>query len=74
MKYPVNTKLFTKDGRIHGNGLVISHVRDKDHGHMNIIKNDYGDVIKLTDNSIKYHFFAKFCFIADITHKNYVFK
>jgi hypothetical protein len=48
MTYPVNTVLYTKDGRHIGNAIVIGHT-----GKSNIIKTDYGNKATLSDDEIK---------------------
>ena len=47
MKYKVNTILYTKNGRGIGNAIVTGH-----EGDYNVIKTDYGNTTKLTDNEL----------------------
>lgn len=53
--FPVNTVLFTKDGRKVGNAIVIGHEGDK-----NVLKTDYGTIIKHTDYTVRQYFWADF--------------
>ena len=53
--FDVNTVLHTKDGRKIGNALII----DKDDNY-NIIKTDYGNECKFTDNEIDEYFYIAY--------------
>jgi hypothetical protein len=53
-KYPVNTILRTKDGRLMGNAIVVGHERVPfSIGFRNVIKTDYGNEARLTDGEIE---------------------
>lgn len=67
-KYPVNSVLYTKDGRLVGNAIVIGHNNDK-----NIIKSDYGNIISLKDDEVERYFYSNVKSGWDIKeHKHYV--
>lgn len=61
--FEINTILFTKDGRYFGNAIIIG--RDDKY---NVIKTDYGNEVKLTDDDIiKYFYIANSKFSDLIT-------
>ena len=58
--FDVNTILQTKDGRVIGNAIIIG----KDQVY-NIIKTDYGNEARLTDNEIKDRFYIIHPYLID---------
>jgi hypothetical protein len=58
--FDVNTVLHTKDGRQIGNSIIIS----KDDKY-NIIKTDYGNECKFTDEEIKEFFYIAYSDLTD---------
>jgi len=76
MKVEINTILLTKDGRRIGNAIVIGK-----EGEMNVVKTDYGNQVRLTDEEIDELFHEAYEGLSieereflEETHKNSVTK
>lgn len=56
-KYKLNTTLFTKDGSIFGNAIIIGYQRNYPSGDFSYkLKTDYGNELVLTDEQIEFQF------------------
>lgn len=66
--FEVNTVLHTKDGRLVGNAIIVG----KDEKY-NIIKTDYGNTIKCTDNDVLDMFYIAYSNLT-IEEKEYILK
>ena len=72
-KYPVNTILFTKDGRKTGNAIVVGHDDRVVNLELNIVRTDYGHTSRMTNDEVASWFFSKNLRPATDSHKNFVF-